>query len=154
RPRGAQRSCAPQGIPQDGRRHPGRPGPGGAGRSRPPPLPAGATPGPRRPAPQRRSRTHQAQGGRPTFPHWPTTPFPNKPRPAARRRPARARLGLEALETREVPTVSSALFNGTLFVTGDNSGNTITVDHAGSTTIVNGVGFADSQITGELFIRS
>jgi hypothetical protein len=61
--------------------------------------------------------------------------------PGPPRRPARARLGLEALETRNLMTVSVGLLNGLLEVTGDNSGNTITVDHSRGSTIVNARSF-------------
>jgi acrosin len=55
-----------------------------------------------------------------------------KSRPAPRRRPARARLGVEQLETRLVPTVSVNLVNGQLQVLdGDRSAHTITLDHSG-----------------------
>jgi hypothetical protein len=37
-------------------------------------------------------------------PSWLKQLFPKKSRPASRRRPARVRLGLEALEAREVPS--------------------------------------------------
>src|SRR4051812_32355902 len=76
-----------------------------------------------------------------------------KSRPVSRR-PARARLGLEHLETREVPTVSSGLVGGQLRVVGDDSGNRITLDHVAGKTVVNGVNFLDSQITNGIVILS
>jgi hypothetical protein len=78
----------------------------------------------------------------------------SKSRTALHRRPARARLGLEALERREMLTVTSGINNGVLVVNGDSTGNTITVDHVGNTTVVNGVGFADSQIANNIQIKS
>jgi hypothetical protein len=87
----------------------------------------------------------------------------SKSRPAARRRPARARLGLEQLEGRLVPTVGVFINNARLFVEGtDNANHTIILDHTGPN---NGTGttsvqadngqlqsFADSSITGGIFI--
>jgi hypothetical protein len=80
-------------------------------------------------------------------------------RPAPRRQPLGRRPRLEALETREVPTVSVFINDGRLIVTPtDNANNTITVDHSGpndgsGTTFVqanNGQfqSFADSSIPG------
>src|SRR5262249_4288522 len=78
----------------------------------------------------------------------------SKSKPATRRRPARARLRVEHLETREVPTVSSSLLGGQLVVRGDDSGNTITLDHVAGKTLVNGASFLDSQITNGILIGS
>src|SRR5262249_37352717 len=91
----------------------------------------------------------------------------SKSRTVSRRRPARARLGLEALERRELLTVTPNIQSGFLVVSGDSSGNTITVvlaghssantitvAHTGSTTIINAAGFADSQITNDIQINS
>jgi hypothetical protein len=55
--------------------------------------------------------------------------FTSQSRSAARRRPARARLGVEQLETRLVPTAAARLVNGLLQIAGDGSGNTITLAH-------------------------
>src|SRR5262245_26991932 len=77
-----------------------------------------------------------------------------KSRPAPRRRPAHARLGVEALETRLVPTVVSVLTPaGQLLVSDTSAVDTVTLDHSGSTTFVNGVGFADSLITNGILIQ-
>jgi hypothetical protein len=91
------------------------------------------------------------------FPYWVKKLFPKKSRPAPRsRRPNRVRLGLEALETRDLMSVSAGIFNGQLVVTGDNSGNNITVDHTltAAQTIVNGQSFFDSQIGNGIVINS
>jgi hypothetical protein len=61
---------------------------------------------------------------------------------------------IEGLETRLALSVSSALVSGQLLVTGDNSGNTITLDHSGTSTIVNGKAFADALITGGIRVDS
>src|SRR5262249_22165518 len=70
-----------------------------------------------------------------------------------RGRPARAQLRLEPLEAREVPTVSSNIVNGQLQVSSGN-GDTVTLDHAGSFTFVNGESFADSLITRDIAINA
>jgi acrosin len=78
----------------------------------------------------------------------------SRSRPASRRRPARARLGLESLEARLVPTVNAGLQNGQLLVTtSDNSVNTVVVDHAGNNTVVNGQTVVDSLITAGIEIE-
>src|SRR5262249_46252950 len=80
-----------------------------------------------------------------------------KSRPAPRGprgRPARAQLRLETLETRELMSVTTALVGGQLLVTGDNSGNTITLQHSGTNTVVNGTSFPDSAITNGILIQS
>jgi hypothetical protein len=77
----------------------------------------------------------------------------SRSRPAARRHPARVRPGLEALETRDLLSVTSALVNGQLVVSGDNSGNTIAVNHSPGFTFVNGQSFLDSAIPNGLLIR-
>src|SRR5262249_16419132 len=74
-----------------------------------------------------------------------------KSRPAGRRRPARARLGIEALEAREVPTVFAGVNGfGQLVVSTDNSDD-VTIDHTvtalGPTTLVNGSQFPDAEIS-------
>src|SRR5262245_10426948 len=70
-------------------------------------------------------------------------------------RPGRSRSGvrkawhpwLENLETRLAPSCTSGVLGGVLTVNCDNADNTVTVDHAGSTTTVNGVPFADAAFT-------
>jgi hypothetical protein len=69
-------------------------------------------------------------------------------------RPAAARLGVEALETRLVPTVTVGLVNGQLQAIGDNAGNLVVVQHSGSNTVINGQSFADSAITNGILIQS
>jgi hypothetical protein len=79
----------------------------------------------------------------------------SKSRPASRGRrgrPARARLGIEALEAREVPAVTSNIVNGQLQVSSENA-DIVTLDHAGSFTIVNGESFADAAITRDIAIH-
>jgi hypothetical protein len=66
----------------------------------------------------------------------------------------RVRPGVEQLESRLVPAVTSKLVNGQLLVTGDNTGNTITLSHTGTNTLVNGKAFADAAITGGIVINS
>jgi hypothetical protein len=62
------------------------------------------------------------------------------------RRPRRCRPQLEALEPRYAPSYTIGLIGGQLTVNCDNtSRNTVTVDHLGSTTLVNLVGFSDSS---------
>jgi hypothetical protein len=80
-----------------------------------------------------------------------------KSRPAARRRPARAQLGVEALEARDLMSVSAGIVNGQLLVTGA-AFDTITVDHSQGSTILSGTGlnatsFLDSQITNGIVIQ-
>jgi hypothetical protein len=73
-----------------------------------------------------------------------------KSRPAGRRRPARARLGVEALEVREVPTVSAAVNPAGVLVVSTDSGDDVTIDHVigplGPATTVNGRQFPDVQM--------
>jgi PKD domain len=66
----------------------------------------------------------------------------------------RARPQIEGLETRQMLSITSNLVNGQLLVTGDNSGNTITVDHQLGQTFVNGKPFFDSSITNGILIQS
>ena len=74
-------------------------------------------------------------------PSWWNRLFKTKSRPAARRRPARARLGLEALESRDLMSVSAGVVNGQLLVTAA-AGDTITVDLSQNRTdtIISGTG--------------
>jgi hypothetical protein len=58
------------------------------------------------------------------------------------------------LETRLALSVSTKLIAGQLVVTGDNSGNTITLDHSGTQTLVNGLPFADGSITKGIVVNS
>src|SRR5262245_49278829 len=80
--------------------------------------------------------------------------------PKSGSRPARARLGVEALETRLVPSFTTNLVNGQLQVTGDGTGNIITLDHSGGNTLVIDrtgnivAGFGDAQITAGISIKS
>jgi hypothetical protein len=77
----------------------------------------------------------------------------SKSRPATRRS-ARARLGVEALETRLVPTVFAGITgSGQLLVTDTSAVDTVTLDHSGSSTTVNGTSFADSLITNGIKIQ-
>ena len=66
--------------------------------------------------------------------------------PAPRRRPG-VRLGLEVLEVRCVPSVSSSIMNSVLTIVSDDFGNTINLDHNAQTgvTTVNGTPYDDSQ---------
>jgi hypothetical protein len=78
-------------------------------------------------------------------------------RPAVRRRPARVRLGLEALERRDLMSVLASVVNGQLLVSGESLGDTITVDHSQAATLVSGTGlnttsFPDSSITNGILI--
>src|SRR5262249_28628876 len=119
-----------------------------------PPLPAGAIPGTRLPAPQRRFRNHPVEGVRSMFRHWSSRVFQTKSRPAPRRRPARPRLGIEQLESREGPTIMAGITpSGQLLVTDTSAVDTVTLDHSGSNTFVNGVPFADSLITNGILIQ-
>ena len=61
---------------------------------------------------------------------------------------------VEGLETRVVQTVNASITAGHLLITGDSAGNTITLDHSGTTTLVNGKAFADSAITDGIEIRA
>src|SRR5262249_2118942 len=73
---------------------------------------------------------------------------------AARGRKAGVRPRLEELEARRTPAISSGVVDGILVVSGDASGNTITLDHQGTSTIVNGRSFADAAISGPIAINS
>jgi hypothetical protein len=57
----------------------------------------------------------------------------SRSRHAPRRRPARAQLGIEALETRDLMSVAFSIVHGQLQVFGDERVNTINVDHVRST---------------------
>src|SRR5262249_7632950 len=75
-----------------------------------------------------------------------------KARPAGRCRPARARLGVEALEAREVPTVQSFVDGaGVLQVSPGTSIDEVAIDHTvtsqGPTTLVNQQPFADFRFS-------
>jgi hypothetical protein len=81
----------------------------------------------------------------------------SRSRSAARRRPARTRLGLEALETRDLMSVSTGIVNGQLLVTGDDTGNFISVSHdaARGVTIIGGdSGTPDSEIPNGVLIQA
>jgi len=56
-----------------------------------------------------------------------------------------ARPWLEGLESRLTPDSTIHIVSGVLTVDCDNAVNTVTVDHAGSTTTVNGQPFADAS---------
>jgi hypothetical protein len=93
------------------------------------------------------------------FPYWVKNLFPKKSRPAPRRRPARVRLGLEALESRLVPTVFASL-NGGQLVVSTNSHDFLTLDHSGSMTLLNNLNnpvnhfaFPDAAITNGIKIQ-
>jgi hypothetical protein len=93
------------------------------------------------------------------FPYWVKKLFPKKSRPAPRRRrPARARLALEALEAREVPAVSAVVSGGELVVSTNASTDTVSIDHklttAGPVTFVNQTPISDSRITRDIHILS
>src|SRR5215213_8112821 len=72
------------------------------------------------------------------------------PRPVAgdRPRPGRRALRprLEGLESRQLLTVSFAIEDGELQVFSGN-GETVTLEHSGTNTVVNGASFADSAIS-------
>jgi hypothetical protein len=74
-----------------------------------------------------------------------------KARPAGRRRPARARLGLEALESRLVPTVFSSVDGVGVLQVSTNSGDNVTIDHMvtsqGPTTLVSGRQIPDFEFS-------
>jgi hypothetical protein len=77
-----------------------------------------------------------------------------KSRPAPRvRRPAAVRPRVEALETRLVPAVFSGLVNGQLQVLDTSAVDTVTLDHSGTSTLVNGAAFSDAAITNGILIR-
>jgi hypothetical protein len=67
-------------------------------------------------------------------------------RRAARRTPRpSARPWLEALESRYAPAVSFATLAGVLLVECDSGANTVTVDHSGTSAVINGTSFADGS---------
>jgi hypothetical protein len=74
-----------------------------------------------------------------------------KSRPAGRRRPARARLGLEALEAREVPTVHSFVDTTGVLQVSTDSGDDVTIDRQitqlAPFVTVNGRQFLEGNIT-------
>jgi hypothetical protein len=78
----------------------------------------------------------------------------SRPRPATRGPRGRAALRprLEGLETRFMPAIFSGIVNGQLRVTDTNAVDTVTLDHAGSTTLVNEAAFPDSAITNGILI--
>jgi hypothetical protein len=76
-----------------------------------------------------------------------------KSRRAPQGRRTRPRPGLEELESRLVPTVTTQVAGHFLVVTGDDTGNNITVDHSGTRTIVNNQFFDDSTFD-SIFIDS
>src|SRR5262249_46292841 len=76
----------------------------------------------------------------------------SKSRRGATRR--RVRPGIEGLEQRLALSVSSAIVNGQLQVTGDGAADTITLDHSGASTFVNGQAFADSAITAGIRVNA
>jgi hypothetical protein len=94
------------------------------------------------------------------FPYWLKKLFPKKSRPAARRRQARAQLGLEQLEAREVPTVFAGISGGTLLVHSDRFDG-VGIDHVvnsgGAFTEVSSVSgtflFRDSAITNGIHLQ-
>src|SRR5262249_1004220 len=69
-----------------------------------------------------------------------------RPVPRGRRRRNAVRPQIEGLETRLALSVSSVVVNGQLQVNG-SAADTITLDHLGSNTLVNGMPFADTSIT-------
>jgi hypothetical protein len=82
--------------------------------------------------------------------------FRTKSRPAAQR--PRTRLGLEALEAREVPAVFAFPASGQVVVGTTASTDTVTIDHQlinnKPFTVVNGIVFADGSITNGIHIQS
>ena len=78
---------------------------------------------------------------------------PRSNRPAPRRRPPAARPRVEALEARDVPAVFAGISGGQLRITDTSAVDTVTLDHAGSSTFVNGVAFADAAITKGILIQ-
>src|SRR5262249_19960407 len=77
--------------------------------------------------------------------------FSKKSRPASRRRPARVRLGLEALEAREVPAVSAFVDGFGVLEVATNNHDDVTIDHTttalGPTTLGNGRQFPDFHVS-------
>jgi hypothetical protein len=71
------------------------------------------------------------------------------PRPPVALRPPRLKawLRLEEFEVRLVPSCSGTVAAGSLTVSCDSADNTVTVDHAGTNTTVNGAPFADASFT-------
>ncbi len=71
------------------------------------------------------------------------------PRPPVAPRPPRPKawLRLEEFETRLAPSCSSTVAAGVLTVSCDSANNTVTVDHAGTNTTVDGAPFADASFT-------
>jgi hypothetical protein len=65
--------------------------------------------------------------------------------PQGRCHPARCRLALEELEARFAPSVTIGIIGTVLTANCDGSGNVVTLDHAGSFTVMNGHAFADSS---------
>src|SRR5215470_4850804 len=76
----------------------------------------------------------------------------SRPAPRGRRGRAALRPRLEGLETRFMPAVFSGIVNGQLRVTDTNAIDTVTLDHSGSTTLVNEAAFPDSAITNGVLI--
>jgi len=74
-----------------------------------------------------------------------------KSRPDARGRTA-LRPRFEGLETRLLPAITFGVVNRQLRVNDTSDVDTVTLDHAGSTTLVNGVGFPDSAIANGILI--
>jgi hypothetical protein len=74
-----------------------------------------------------------------------------KSRPAARRRPARARLGIEALESRLVPTVFFGVDGAGVLQVSTNNNDNVTINHTitslGPTTLVNQQLFPDFEFS-------
>jgi hypothetical protein len=81
------------------------------------------------------------------FPYWVKKVFPKKSRPASCRRPACVQLGLEALEAREVPTVSAFVDGSGILQVSTNANDDVTINHTvtslGPTTLVNQRQIAD-----------
>jgi hypothetical protein len=77
------------------------------------------------------------------------------PGAAADRPRSAARSCVEGLESRTLYSVGTAMVDGQLIVTGRNgTGNTITLDHVGDTTLVDGQSFADATITKGITVNS
>jgi Ca2+-binding RTX toxin-like protein len=77
------------------------------------------------------------------------------PRPAPRGRRGRAaRPRFEGLEQRLALSVSATITgNGQLLVTDTSAADVVTLDHSGSTTLVNGISFVDSLITNGILMQ-
>jgi hypothetical protein len=84
--------------------------------------------------------------------------FKSRSRSAAQNPRTRARLGLEAMEARDVPAVFAFPASGQLVVGTTASTDTVTLDHVvinnAPFTEVNGIIFADSSITNGIHIQS